>query len=274
MEQIAQDIETETNDDGDSENELPVHVIPEIEVKNNFFDFTSNGASSLTLKLTETGIVVEDKDDQKNISYQSLLNALSDEVSLETDILPIIGTDYIALKKYVVSKNKHILFIESSPKTRTVNYSKTTEEKDRLVYNVPFPGLLFCAVLIQETSGDFKFDKEASRMFALKTPVLNEQTIVYKYPYTNVYGDCRICWGDSLSFLRNNQVIVSQVAGLLEVFLNAENNEDLYNSSYAPFKGENAKEVFDKMNGVTNYPYETLAKHMTFKEAVSLLTNN
>lgn len=274
MEQIAEDIQIETNDEGDSENELPVHVIPEIEVKNNFFDFTSNGAASLTLKLTETGIVVEDKEDQKNISYQSLLNALSDEVSLETDILPIIGTDYVALKKYVVSKNKHILFIESSPKTRTINYSKTAEEKDRLTFTVPFPGLLFCAVLIQESGGGFKFDKDASRMFALKTPVINEQTIVYKYPYTNVYGDSRICWGDSLSFLRNNQVNVSQVGGLLEVFLGAENNEDLYNSSYAPYKGDNAKDVFDKMNGTVNYPYETLAKYLTFKEVVSLLTNN
>lgn len=276
MEQIAENIEMDVSENDESENDQPVHVIPEIDIKKNFFDFTSGESNQLTLRLTEAGIIVDDNINQKNISYQSLLNALSDEVSLSTDVLPVIGSDYIAVKKYIVSKNKHILLVESSPKVRTIVYNKTGEEKDKLYYSIPFPGLLFCAVLTTQSNGTFKFDKDASRMYALKTPILNEQTIVYKYPYTNVYGDARICWGNSLEFLRDNSKInVSQIGGLLEVFIGSENNEDLFYSSQCPIpKAENAKQMFEKAQELKTYPYDTLVKQLTFKEVVSLLTNN
>jgi len=276
MEQIIENIGAETTEDINSQEEMPVHVIPEIEIKENFFDFTSSNEEFLTLKLTDLGIIVEDKekDRQKNISYQSLFNALSEGVSLDTGILPIIGDSYIAVKQYVVSKDKHIIFIESSPRQRKVVYNRTGEEKDHLEFKIPFPGLLMCVVLNCAENGIFKLNKDSCRLYALKTPVYNDQTFVYKYPYTNVYADARICWGSSLESLTDNLVSISQVAGFMEVFLSAQNNEDLYTSSSAPYAGENAKEMFTKMNETQDYPYETLKKHLTYKEIVSLLTNN
>lgn len=273
MEELTESIDPVTNE---AAQELPVHVIPEIQIKENFFDFTTTNEEFINLKLTELGIIVEDKenDKQKNISYQSLLNALSEEASLNTGILPILGDNYVAIKQYIVVKDKHILIVESSPRQRKIKYNRTGEQKDHREFVVPFPGLLMCITLKRENDNDFKIIKDASRIYALKTPVYNDQTTVYKYPYTNVYDDNRICWGNSLNFLKDNLISVNAVAGLLETFLSADNNEDLYSSSKAPHKGDSAQNMFEAMNKVSDYPYETLVKHLTYKEIVSLLINN
>jgi hypothetical protein len=276
MEQIIENIETEVNETENVNEETLVHVIPEIEIKENFFDFTSSNEEFLTLKLTDLGIIVEDKekDRQKNISYESLLNALSEGVSLDTGILPVIGNNYIAIRQYLIAKDKHIIIVESSPRQRKVIYNRTGEAKDDLEFHIPFPGLLMCIVLNSVENGKFKLNKDSCRLYALKTPVYNDQTTVYRYPYTNVYADARICWGNSLESLQDSLVTISQTSGFLELFLSSQNNEDLYTSSYAPFAGENAKEMFTKMNQINDYPYETLKKYLTYKEIISLLTNN
>src|SRR5690606_23347123 len=86
------------------------HVVPEIEIKERFFDFNA-GKEYLELKLTQSGVRVEsaDKSMVKNLSYQGLVKSLSNQASLDTGFMPILGERYLAVRRYMVVKNKHFV---------------------------------------------------------------------------------------------------------------------------------------------------------------------
>jgi hypothetical protein len=246
------------------------HVVPEIEVKERFFDFNA-GKDYLELKLTSSGVSVEsaDKSMVKNLSNQGLVKSLSNQASLDTGFMPILGERYLAVRRYMVVKNKHYVFIESSPMMRNIHFQDGRTDKK---FTIPFPGLMFAAILREDSNGNTTFLKDESRMFALRTPVYNETVALYNYPFTNVYNDFRICWGDTL---HSGRTSVQQTAGLLETFLSGINNHDLYNSANAHMRAD-ILDVFADLAKKESYPSDTLkpARDLTFKSMVTLVTQN
>ena len=265
----------ELNDDEGGDEQT--HIVPEIEVKKKFFEF-AGGADHLTLKLAMNGVRIEsaDRSISKNVSYQGLVKSLSSQASLDTGLLPLIGDSYIAVRRYMIFKNKHFVFIEASPKKRQLVYDTSGREDNHQKFNVPFPGLLFCAVMIEDANGKLMFQKDASKMFALQSPIINEKIKVFTYPFTNVYPDNRICWGSTLDYMSKDRykVTVQQAAGLVDIFLTGINNNDLWNARANHLKSGNPTQVFKDLESKLVYPSETLLESMSFSGVVSLLTQN
>lgn len=261
----------------DADDTEQTHIVPEIEVKKKFFDF-NGGNDYLTLKLAANGVRVEsvDKKISKNLSYQGLVKTLSNQASLDTGLLPLLGDSYIAVRRYMVFKNKHFVFIEASPKKRTIVYDTTGDEKNYKKFDIPFPGILLAVVLSEDANGKLFFQKDHSKLFALSSPIFNDKTKVYRYPYTNVYPDNRICWGSTLDYMSKSryEMTVQQTAGLIDIFLTGVNNNDLWDPAANHLKSGDITKTFKDLETKTSYPLDTLKESMTFHGVVSLLTQN
>lgn len=85
------------------------------------------------------------------------------------------------------------------------------------IFKIPMPALLF----------DLHIKEEMVVTSMSKIYALNSKQEVCAYPYTNVYGDCHICWG-SLKIPKVKSV--EGGARILDFFLAAENNSDLLNA--------------------------------------------
>ena len=188
MENVAEDLTSieapEDNTEEAQNNAEQTHIVPEIEIKDRFFNFTDN-KDYLTLKLTKNGVRAESADlsISKNLSYQGMIKALSNQASLDTGLLPLLGSDYVAVRRYMVHKTRHIAFIEATPKVRNIIF-QTNDGKDSK-FTIPFPGLLLCVVMKEASNGKLTFDQEATKLFALQSSIFNEKTKVYKYPFSN-----------------------------------------------------------------------------------------
>ena len=265
--------EEESNDDQS-------HIVPEIEVRKRFFDFTS-GADHLTLKLAANGVRVEsaNKSISKNLSYQGLIKSLSNQATLDTGLLPLLGMDYIAVRRYMIVKNKHFAFIEASPKKRQILYdiNRNRDDENYAKFNVPFPGLLLCVVMVEDANGKLFLQKDSCKMFALQTPIINEKIKVFRYPFTNVYDDHKICWGTTLDYMSKTrmQMTIQQAAGLVDIFLTGINNNDLWRQSSNHMKSNDPVKVFKDLEAkYPAYPAETMTEAMSFSGVISLLTQN
>lgn len=85
-------------------------------------------------------------------------------------------------------------------------------------YLIPYPNLLF---YFNCKNGKLK----DSKVFSIKDETYSDKTILYNYPFSNVYESGDICWGDSifpkLSTMKDLENVVN-------IFLSSSNNNDLY----------------------------------------------
>lgn len=258
----------------------PPPAPPEPTVTEDFMSYFKTNESGtdqyVTATLTPSGVEIKDPDTNmvKNLSYQTFIKKLSDNNTLDTGIMPAIVSEGVFIRRYLTSGNKHILLIEHLPKVRTITYQRYSEE-DEIEYKIPFPPLIFAAVLKEKEDGSLKFNKDASRMYAMKTQLFGENTDLCKYPFTNVYADNRVCWGSALEYLQNTDLKIGQTAGILLSFMNSIHNNDLFDPSHTHLKDSNEiREVFESLNNQESYPVDTLERTMSLNEAVSLLMNN
>ena len=179
------------------------------------------------LKFKKEGIQLEkiDESGEKSMKFvapDDLRNIFVDNTVFDFGFLPLIGKDYIGLRRYIKEGSKEIFFIESTP--RKVN----TSFRDIIIENVAWPSLLM--VIIADRTLEGKLLIKTTKLFALKTPCLSEKTKMYRFPFANVYtGDNRICWGDleeDLDEIKN----AGQMSGLVHSFIYSIMNDDLYSS--------------------------------------------
>jgi hypothetical protein len=184
----------------------------------------------VTLKFMEDGIKTVICDDNgkktyKNISIESLRDILSEDLYFDTGFLGLMGENYKGIRRYIIKGNRHIFLVESSPFAGRLVYDCGNDDEDEQVFDqVPFPGLLMGVVL--EKTGDH-YNMLRSSLYALKTPVLNETDMLYRYPFSNIYSgnSSKICWGDVdfRPYLKPNRI-----TSLLSLFINSEINDDLF----------------------------------------------
>jgi hypothetical protein len=141
---------------------------------------------------------------------------------------------------------KSCCFMEFQPHRRTAYYHEAVIE------DVPFPRLIFGFELMQREG---KYDITKVMLGALEDQcLLNEDSEVYFYPYTNVQNDFKVCWGGSqLPSLDR----VSQLTTIPELFFNSPNSDCYYSSANAsnlPYR-----ELVEKLKG-REFPDEFLKK--------------
>ncbi len=244
-----------------------------ITIKQKFFDFTK-GEDYLTIKLAANGARIEGKT-IKNVSYETLAKSIKNETSLDTKYLPLMGSDYIGIRRYLVSKGKHYVFVEATPSIREIGYAGSSDTEPVLM-KVPFPGILFVMTLKENSEGDLQLDSNECRLFALDGPMFNDSAVLYKYPFTNVYNDYRICWGHTLDNINVKNMNILQGAGLLHLFLTSINNEDLWSSSNYKLdnKPSSCKVLFQELEKDRTFNSKAMTKAMTAAGLISLITQN
>lgn len=231
------------------------------------------------LKFKEEGIQLEktDRSGEKSIKYISpddLRNIFVDNTVFDFGFLPLIGKDYIGLRRYIKEGSREIFFIESSPcKTNVLH-----EDLSNPVENVPWPRLLMVFITDRGASG--KLSIATTKLYVLKTPCLVGETKLYRFPFANVYeGDNKICWGDLTERLRNVETS-AQMGGMVNDFIHSTMNNDLYSIE----EGENDNNHEGDQGKLTNFlkdcaeegefPYSLLKDlNMNFNSLIDLCKN-
>lgn len=256
-------------------NSANLHQIPPIGMDEEFMNFSA-GNDYLTVKLTPYGARLEKNDDPsyfKNVSLKSLARAIMDDASIDTGFLPLFGSNYIGIRRYMQFRDKHLIFIEASEGIRMAKFDNGNVSED---YHIPHPFMLM-AVRLKEMN-DGKFKVEDIRMFAMRSPLFMEEAQLYKYPYGNVYtgSQGKICWGDyqsEVDRVRYNNFL--QSGELMNTFIHTGYNDDLFHSSTQPISGQRTfRDVYQQMSERDSYPYDSLSENIKFSELVSLLKNN
>lgn len=116
------------------------------------------------------------------------------------------------------------------------------------VYLIPFPRLVFY----------FAYEDGAKRRaccFAAKDDVLSKDTVLFHYPFSNVYESGEICFG-------RNQVpkckSLSDVDDVVRLFYAAPSNNDLWKTEYCKDKYPALRVFLDSLNGKETFPSELL----------------
>lgn len=132
-------------------------------------------------------------------------------------------------------------------------------------YPVPYPPLLFS---IRVVNG--KVNK--TNVFAVKEEdkdKLGDDTMLYNFPFGNVYQDGSICWGGNV--LPQINGLSEVLKGVIHLFYSAETNADLWNSkrvNIESIKGCNPilSSVYDVLSSMDTFPLEALVPS-TYKMA-------
>lgn len=252
------------------ENGFPIFMIPEIEIKDKFFEATDDD-SYVIAKLNKHGVRLETPDGKlgKNVSYTSFAKTMLDSASLDTGYLPLLGAKYIGVRRYMQFKNKHAIFVEATPTIRAVEYDRKNGDPYQK-FSVPFPGLLMAIIMTENTDG--RLVHHNTKIYATVGPVINDSTDLYKFPFTNVYDDNHICWGD---IKINMPMTVLQAGSLMDTFVTSIFNNDLFRASTTPYKSAtNLESVLKDLATKTTYPYDTLSKAITMGSLISQIKNN
>ena len=249
--------------------------IPPIDMDEQFMNFGA-GNEYLTVKLTPHGARLEKNDDPsyfKNVSLKSLARAIMDDASIDTGFLPLFGSNYIGIRRYLQFRDKHLIFIEASEGKRFARFDDREVSED---YHIPHPFMLLGVRLKEMEDGRFKV--ESTRMFAMNSPLFMEEAQLYKYPYGNVYtgSQGRVCWGDyqrEVDRVRYNNFL--QAGELMNTFIQTGYNNDLFHRDAQPFPDmDSFQTIYSRMEERDYYPYDSLSESIKFSELISLMKNN
>ena len=117
-------------------------------------------------------------------------------------------------------------------------------------YSIPFPSLLFFTKVI-----DGRVTKVAT--FAVKEEKATAKSTLYHYPFGNVYGDGRVCWGSN-KLPQLKKPVESNIIPTL--FFSAPTNSDLWSREYFSKEGVEPvlSKVYEFLNGKEEFPLSSL----------------
>lgn len=187
----------------------------------------------------------------KTIEMEDLLRIFADNVNVETGLMPL-NTIF-----YSKGDQGYCLVIQVPAHKRVVKLrsrnSSTIEE-----FSVPIPTTIFGFVV---RNGAIVYSQCAS----CKLPILTLDTALQQYPYGNVYGDLRICWGAS----QLPPIAESRFLGTVtEMFYDAPFNGDLFEGDVS------IREYMETMSTYNTFPVSRLRStrnHRTLNDFINNL---
>lgn len=170
---------------------------------------------------------------KKFLEMDDLRDIFTSNVQLETGILPK-GCLY-----YLKQDGKTILLIAQEARIRRILYRRGGSIQE---YNIPTPAVVFGLVMEAGTLVQ-------SYCAASNFPIASNESQLFRFPFGNVYGDARICWGNAdIEPIRQ----LSHAAEIPNIFFEAPFNGDL--SGDANSSGLGLSEYFQDLNGQEAYP--------------------
>lgn len=143
----------------------------------------------------------------KYVAVQDLIEAFRDQ-TMSSPILPLgtiqywRGPQHDTLSIYTPAHLRHMSLCG-------VEYQ-----------HMPIPATIF---VFEMYRGEDSLFLGNSAVFVTTTEFRGPQTLLYKFPFGNVFDDCRICWGEVSHSLQS----VYQAGSLVDLFLGSNFNTDL-----------------------------------------------
>lgn len=216
--------------------------------------------ASLTLKDSHVSVEIEENGihTSKSIGYDALSTIFEKQGDFSSPFFP--GT--YGLQKYAVSNNREYYLYIEQPRVVTCKYqvgslseddyyideddysdsdayeeardaARERYEEDRnsdsQVNKFTCPILAWFIVLDKSSSGSYSV--RDTFMYALKTPIYTGKEPLYKAPFSNVYGDGRVCWGENIIEIPQ----LKSIQGLSTLFFGAYGNTDLDENRFQSF---------------------------------------
>ena len=151
---------------------------------------------------------------QKNIHLDDLITELVSDYKISTGLLPQ-GT-----RMYKGAGSEYIACVEIAAKVRdfTISRYKDGNKLTDEIIQIPYPTCLFIFSIHNKIAVEIK-------LFALKHPLQTEKDKLYCFPFSNVYQDGRICWGQAgVSFKVKKPM---EMVGIINQFLGSKFNGDI-----------------------------------------------
>lgn len=178
--------------------------------------------------------------------------------------------DYSAIRTPILPRNAffysegpmiRFCFMEIPAHKRTVSYHKA------VLKGVPFPRLVFGFKMMLQQE---KLQIADVMVAALDSEsIMNEDSKVYFYPYTNVERDFTVCWGGQQLPTLNR---ISQLTTFPEMFFNSPNSDCYYNS--ANLSKKTYRELVESLKG-KKFPDEYLkSTGYTLQEWINKLSTS
>ncbi|MBO8160585.1 MAG: hypothetical protein H0Z24_03020 [Thermosipho sp. (in: Bacteria)] len=166
-------------------------------------------------------------------TFQETYGELGRKFGVKTPVLPQ-GT--VAYKESVNNEKYAVALLVSGKKRWTAYF------KDR--FQVPYPNLIFFLEVESEKITN-------STVVAVKDTVINRETQLFHYPFSNVYSNTKICWGTiGLGDFKIKEP--RQLEMVPELFFGAENNNDLYVNK------KPLRQLFEELETKEVFPIELL----------------
>lgn len=185
---------------------------------------------------------------QKSIAIEDLVANLVSDYKLSTGLLPF-GARY-----FKGSAADYTVAVEIPAKVRDMTifrYNAAGTKKIDEVIQIAYPVCLFYFVIKSYKIHDI-------RVFALKYPLQTDNDTLFCFPFSNVYGDGRVCWG---------KVVLPKVSkpmelvGVINLFLSSQFNGDLSGHNFVSPKDKDIYDfwgVINYLKGMEEYPTDTL----------------
>lgn len=135
----------------------------------------------------------------KMISLEDLATAMNTDLMLDTGLMAVSGRDYCGIRQYVKKGSSELIVAEMSAGERELRFQSLGVSSK--VLNCPF-----LIGIIKFVNGRH-YD---SWMYTSKLPILNDQTMLYSFPFGNIFTpEQRICWGrlDTASLTPQNFLV-------------------------------------------------------------------
>ena len=184
----------------------------------------------------------------KHTDLASFIRTLGNQISLDTGYL-----DPCIIRMARCARNVHIVALDRS-QIRTVSFRNTHVFPYRTEsYAIPTPTTLFHLTLAPNQQGT-GYTLTNTRLFSLADNlVVNDNTPLYIFPFSNVGDDGWVCWGDSdvhqLTYRLENCA-----SDIIASWWRATFNHDVAHGDYT-------LRTFQALDGATEFPVQDLRRH-------------
>lgn len=203
----------------------------------------------------------------KQMSLQAFINAVkSIEMNMAT---PIFSSSTIRYKEYC---NKVHLLLFSPPchvDVRASVYDEDWNENEIKTFEkVPFPAFIMSAIFLE--NGSYSSSTVRALKNTYTTVDIHEDMPSYFMPFPNVFGESRVCWGDTM---RNVNINLNNADLLLNLFKGSVFNDDLFDLSNSKIREINPSlrdlySYLSYLSGMDEFPENFLLKERPLNEFI------
>jgi hypothetical protein len=199
---------------------------------------------------------------KKEVNFNQVASLFLNNIVPTTErsmALPYGTVHYCSQEKNGVIYSEKVVVMYQTV-NRPFKYHKTT------FASIPFPILLFKFIISSTTdTTENRLTDVKVKVGAITSTILKEKSIVYHYPYSNVYDNGTICFGSNV--LPNIKKL-TDLSAVPELFLSGIQNDDMYRN--ANNSGMVLRELLELLDG-SEFDNSVLKPMCTYEDFINNL---